>query len=130
MKRPEPRLSIALDWNRRLMQQSPGASCHLCHVENPFVLVLNRNPTICYECRAVERGLSGTEMQDLGGRPSRLPQVPIGGNLHRVLTYLQLLWRRAGHRPSSTSATIFDVLVLVLLAPVWAQFESASRRQQ
>ncbi len=111
----------ALDWNRRLMQQPPGALCRRCGSKNPFALVLKRRPVICYRCRARQRGLSGVELQDLGGRRSPLPRVPIDGNMHRVLTYLQLSWRRLGVPPRSPAAVAFDLLALVLVNEVWRE---------
>jgi len=109
----------ALDWNRRLMQQPPGALCRRCGIRNPFVLVLHRRPVICYRCRALQRGLTGVERQDLGGRPSPLPVVPIDANMHRVLTYLQLGWRRAGLAPGSPTPVAFDLLALLLVYDLW-----------
>jgi hypothetical protein len=127
-------IQVALDWNRRLMHQPPGASCSRCGVRNPMVLVLpilskkegrkrrkrRKRPLLCYRCRVQDLGRSGIERQHLGGRPSPLPLVPIDANLHRVLTYLQHVWRRAGLAPGSQAAVLFDVITLAVL---WARWE-------
>jgi len=123
------RVHMALDWNRRLMRQPPGAACTRCEIRNPFALVLpmrpgkggsvKKRPLVCYKCRIQLLGRSGWELHHLGGRPSPVAPVLIDANLHRVLTYLQLGWRREGIAPGSTEATVRDVVALVLVSLQW-----------
>lgn len=113
------RVQVALDWNRRLMHQRPNAACNRCDVRNPVVLIMGRRPAICYRCRAMSRGRSGSERHHLGGRRSPLQPVLVDANLHRILTYLQLVWRRAGVRSGSLAAVAFDLLMIVALMPTW-----------
>jgi hypothetical protein len=117
------RVRLALDWNRRLMQQPPGAACSRCGIRNPFVLVLRRRRVICYRCRAMARHKSGRELHHLGGRPTPVAPVLIDANLHRVLTYLQVVWRRSGIAPGSPPAIALDVLALLVLSPTYMQVD-------
>jgi hypothetical protein len=123
------RLQVALDWNRRLMHQPSSASCTSCGIQHPFALVLpvrsekgkrvKKCPLLCYRCRSQRVGRSGKERHHLGGRPSPLRPVSIDANLHRVLTYLQHFWRRAGLAPGSPAA-LFDVIALLLVGAKWS----------
>lgn len=115
------RVRLALDWNRRLMQQPPGAACLRCGVRSPFVLVLHRRPLVCYRCRAVARGKSGHEWHHLGGRPTPVAPILIDANLHRVLTYLQFAWRRSGIAPGTPPAIALDFIALLMLSPSYTQ---------
>lgn len=120
---------MALDWNRRLMQQPPGASCKRCGIQAPFVLVLpihrekgqpvKKRPLLCYKCRTQLLGRSGYEGHHLGGRPSPLREVLIDANMHRILFYAQLVWRNAGIAPGSTEAVALDVRALAVARTQW-----------
>ena len=125
------RSEVALDWNRRLMQQPPGAACARCGVRNPLALVLPLRPAPgtsgrkrrihCYRCRLMRLGRSGEEWHHVGGRLSPLPPVLIDANVHRVLTYLQRFWRRRGARPGTAQAVVFDLVMLLIVGMNWAQ---------
>lgn len=117
---------FALDWNRRLMWQPYNAHCVDCGVMNPLVLVLPAKPALrdfvirCYECRSRWLGRSGSEGHHLGGRSlSSVPVVRIPGNLHRVLTYLQVTWRRMGVTQGSDDAVRWDEAMLWSLRELW-----------
>lgn len=123
------RLQVALDWNRRLMRQPSSASCTRCGIQHPLALVLpvrpekgkavRKRPLLCYKCRSQRIGRSGDERHHLGGRPSPLRPVLIDANLHRVLTYLQHFWRRAGLASGSPPAVRFDVIALAVVGAKW-----------
>lgn len=115
-------IDLALAWNRRLVALPPDPRCAVCGMADP--MVLHRDPrrrqkVLCYRCRQVRLGRSGTEEHHFGGRPSPLPPLPIEGNLHRILSYLQHPWRNAGIKPGSFEAVLWDLAVFLLLFRRW-----------
>jgi hypothetical protein len=117
---------LALAWNRRRMSFPENAACRACGVANPLVLVERVKGELCYRCDSKGRGLSGFEGQHLGGRPSPLTPARIDGNPHRILSYMQDAWRRAKIAPGSPTATLFDVLALLLVLATWEPDERAT----
>jgi hypothetical protein len=111
-------LPAALIWNRARMRLPYAAACERCSVRNPLVLPTER-PVLCYRCDAQERGLSGEEGHHIGGRPSLLPTERIDANLHRVVSVFQETWRQRDVRPGTTTAVVFDLVLLATARRVW-----------
>jgi hypothetical protein len=79
------RLSLAEAAARRDLRARlfpAGAACS-CGVTNPLLLVLRRQPPVCYECDLRDRGRSPFERHHIGGADSWLI-VRLRANRHRL----------------------------------------------
>ena len=56
------------------------------------MLIEKSSPTICYECHARQRGLTGTENDHMAGRNNSDITVQEIGNNHRALSDMQGDW--------------------------------------